>query len=188
MTYHCIFILKIAELLRGYTKVDSSNCTSLGAGAIFHLSETAWRIRILQTWLLGFLSRTMSLGHGHGRLTSIVFNTYSVTDAGQQFLDSESLRSVVLPPVIGSSTSSKISTSLTKDEADINTECVKSTRKTKGTHLLPVLTKLLASSENWFDIKQQDDYQYPGRFSDDNSRRLGYASDITSLPFILHQE
>lgn len=174
-------ILQIAELLRGYTNADNNNSTSIGAGAIFHLSETAWRIRILQTWLLGFLTRTMSLGHGHGRLTTIVFNTYSVSNAGQQFLDSESLPSVALPPVVGSSTS----TPITKDDAQPNTKLL---RKTKGTHLLPILTKLLASSENWYDIKEQDDYQYPGKFSEDNPRRLGYASDISSLPFYTRED
>ena len=32
--------------------------------------------------------------------------------------------------------------------------------------MLPILSKLLSSSENWYDIKEQDDYQYPGKFSE----------------------
>ncbi len=34
--------------------------------------------------------------------------------------------------------------------------------------MLPILEKLLSSSENWYDIKEQDDYQYPGKFSEVN--------------------
>ena len=65
---------------------------------------------------------------------------------------------------------------------------VKHTTKSKGTHLLPTVTKLLSSSENWFEIKDPDDYQYPGRFNPAHPERLGFAPDITTLPFYVKDD
>ena len=113
----------------------------MGVGASFCLSETAWRIRILQAWLHGLLERTTTLGHGHGRMTEIVFNTYSITEAGKDFLASEPLPSVALPLTRPKQLGP------TPIESEECSAGVKLTRKSKGTHLLPVLLALLSSSE-----------------------------------------
>lgn len=170
-------------MLRGYKcKADITESTSLGTGASFNLSETAWRARILQAWLLGYLLRSTTLGRGHGRMTEIVFNTYTITEAGSEFMRSDPLLPVSLP-----TTRSRFNSSIVKTETGSATlsatPAVKLTRKSKGTHLLPTVITLLSSSANWHDIEEPDDYQYPGNFRMDHPLRLGYARDITALPF-----
>lgn len=51
---------KIAEWLRGYQKGDiKPDSESFGVGIRLHLSESAWRIRIRQAWLSGYVERTI---------------------------------------------------------------------------------------------------------------------------------
>lgn len=173
--------------MRGYVKGQSESCsedsTALGAGSSFGLSETAWRIRILQAWLHGLLERTTILGRGHGRMTEIVFNSYNITEAGKDFLASEPLPSVALPPT--SLKPKPLAPTLESKECSAG---VKLTRKSKGTHLLPVLLGLLSSSEKWYKIEEPDDYQYPGKFRVDHPQRLGFAPDITTLPFYTKED
>lgn len=160
-------------MLRGYSKVPSESAV-LGEGACFGLSETAWRCRILQAWLHGLLQRSTILGYGHGQMMKLVFNTYSVTEAANQFLESTPLPEVVLP-----------STKLEQlpPTASCDSEApVKLIRKSKGTHLLPVLVSLLSSNSNWYEIKETDDYYYPGIFRCDHPQCLGFAPDISTFP------
>lgn len=93
----------------------------------------AWRIRILQ-------ARAGSWSDDP--------NCVSYLEAGCEYF--EQLPSVVLP-------SAKITrVMLHPRESETGGECsasVKSTRKSKGTHLLSVLTSLLSSRENWYEIK-----------------------------------
>ena len=107
----------------------------------------------------------------------MVFNSYSVAEAGNELLTSPI--SVPLPCESHKPIQARARTSAT---ADVSTN-IKLTRKSKGTHLLPILTKLLSSRENWYDIKNTEDYQYPGKFKSAPPRRLGFAQDITTLPF-----
>ena len=99
----------------------------------------------------------MHLGHGQVWITSMVFNSYSVTAAGEELLTSHK-------PV-------KACTSATTN----TTASIKLTRKSKGTHLLPTLTKLLSSHENWYDINTTEDYQYPGKLKLALPQCLGFA-------------
>lgn len=122
----------------------------------------------------------MRLGHGHGRISSMVFNSYSVAEAGNELLISPI-------PVPLPCKSHKLIQARTPTTADMSTN-IKLTRKTKGTHLLPTLTKLLSSHENWFDIKNTEDYQYPGKFKSAPPQRLGFAQDITTLPFYIKDD
>ena len=48
--------------------------------------------------------------------------------------------------------------------------------------------KLLSSRENWFDIENTEDYQYPGKFKSDHPQRLGFVQDITTLPFYVKED
>lgn len=182
----CIF--QVAELLRGYNKGKAIESTSLGTGASFRLSETAWRTRILQAWLCGYLTRSTTLGRGHGRMTEIVFNTYTITEAGSEFSTSEPLPSVRLPSTSLSTKQFDSPSSTKMGSATVNPSGSKLRRKSKGTHLLPKLIELLSSSENWYTIEDPDDYQYPGKFQRDHPHRLGYASDISALPFYTKED
>ena len=148
---------------------------SLGIGATFLLSESDWRLRIRQAWLSGFLHRSMQLGHSNRRLTSMVFNTYSTTEAGRELITSPA--PILLPGIHTPAAHSTTRTSST----DITSP--KKTRKSKGAHLLPTLCNLLSSRENWFEIKKPEDYQFPGKFSAAYPQRLGFSPDITRLPF-----
>lgn len=85
--------------VNGQSGAFIEDSTALGAGASLGLSEASWKIRVLQAWLHGFLERTASIGRGHGRMTEIVFNCYSMTEAGKDFLSTEPLPSVLLPTV-----------------------------------------------------------------------------------------
>lgn len=40
----------------------------------------------------------------------------------------------------------------------------------------------------WYDIEKPDDYQYPGKFCFDHPKRLGFAADITKLPFYTKED
>lgn len=73
----------------------------------------------------------------------------------------------------------------TKD--DVSTPIILS-RKSKGVHLLPTLKELLSTKENWFEIKNTEDYHYPGKFTSSYPQRLGYSQDITKLPFCVEDD
>ena len=45
-----------------------------------------------------------------------------------------------------------------------------------------------SSSENWFEIKDPEDYQYPGVFNVAYPQRIGFAPDITTLPFYVRED
>jgi len=75
----------------------------------------------------------MQLGYGEGRVSNLVFNSYVVTEAGKQFIQSPTKLDL---PVTDSQCSSTISVDTTAKGK------VTQTRQTKGTHLLPVLTNL----------------------------------------------
>lgn len=124
----------------------------------------------------------MNLGYGPNKIKPMVFNTFSVSQAGLALLTSPG--PVSLPAVPSSYTT-------TQSKPSSNTTTIakpKLTRQSKGTHLLPVLTRLLSSSENWFEIKNPEDYQYPGIFNVSHPQRLGYAPDITILPFYVRED
>jgi len=171
-------------LLRGYCKNHDTSSATLGIGIEFHLSEFSWRIRIRQAWLSGLLDRNMQIGHGEGRISSLVFNSYTLSKDGEQFLQSPT--SLELPVIEGHSTSSSFESvrSETHDEVRIQgSDKVTQTRQSKGVHLLPVLTTLLSSRTNWYDIESEEHYQYPGVFHVEYPQRLGYVSDIAALSF-----
>lgn len=118
----------------------------------------------------------MQLGRCHGRVTPVVFNLYEITEAGKELMrDSH----CILLPII-SCHSSQVATKQTKN--------VTMFRRSKGTHLLPKLSKLLSSCENWFEITQPDDYYYPGQFKSDYPKRLGFVPDITKLSFYVKED
>ncbi len=50
-------------------------------------------------------------------------------------------------------------------------------------HLLPVLRKLLSSSEFWYYTTSPRDHHFPGVFQTEFPQRLGYCDDITKLSF-----
>ena len=153
--------------------------TSLGIGTQFHLPEISWRIRIRQAWLSGLLDRNMQLGHGEGKVSNLGFNSYTVTEAGKEFIQSPKKLEL---PVINSQQSPAISATTAAHEN------VTQTRQTKGTHLLPVLTNLLSSSVNWYNIESPEDYQYPGIFQMEHPQRLGYVCDVSALPFYTQKD
>lgn len=123
----------------------------------------------------------MLLGHGQGRIKSVVFNTYKLSKKGEDFLISPI--SVTLPVITDSHAS--LVPLPTKDGASTS---VKLTRKSKGVHLLPTLKQLLSSKEKWFEIKHTEDYHYPGKFTSPYPQRLGYSQDITGLPFYVKED
>lgn len=40
----------------------------------------------------------------------------------------------------------------------------------------------MQSKENWYPIQRPEDYHFPGVFSHDHPKRMGYCEDITILP------
>lgn len=141
------------------------------------MSEVSWRLRIWQAWLLGYLERDMHIGTCQGRVTPIVFNTFSLTTSGLDFLSSAH---DVLLPVISNEVVKVVSATC---KSSTSVQKVKLTRQSKGTHLLPVIKNLLSSKSNWFTIDSVDDYYFPGKFRTPYPQRLAFASDITTMPF-----
>ncbi len=159
--------------------------TTLGCGASLQLPEVTWRLLIQQAWLVGLLQRNMRLGYGHSRITSIVFNTYRLTDGGERYLESPTTLS--LPAPTSDQPSSDIA-SISRNGSPKEVSHPKLTRKSKGMHMLPVLRKLLSSQDKWFEIEESDDYHYPGVFHCPHPQRLGFAPDITKLPFYVEED
>ena len=109
-----------------------------------------------------WLSREINASQG--QILSMMCNSYSVAEDGNELLTSPT-------PVPLPCESHKPIQACTSAIADMVIN-IKLTRKRKGTHLLPTLTKLLSSRENWYDIKNTEDYQYPGRFKSALPRSL----------------
>ena len=57
----------------------------------------------------------------------------------------------------------------------------KSTHTGKGCHILPIISNLLSSAENWYPIASSKDYHFPGEFEHPYPQCLGYCSDFTAL-------
>lgn len=55
-------------------------------------------------------------------------------------------------------------------------------RKGRGNHILNVAKQLISDKENWFPIKESNDYNFPGVFDSPFPQRLGYCKDVTKLP------
>ena len=123
----------------------------------------------------------MHLGHGDGRMTSMVFNTFTLSVAGEQFLESPSrmelpsVSSVAIEPASTSTAALTPSTSSAKQ--------AKQSRSSKGMHLLPVLRRLLSSRTFWYSIASATDHHFPGVFQTEFPQRLGHCDDITKLSF-----
>lgn len=110
----------------------------------------------------------------------IWFSTPScaVSTTGQQFLESPS---PALVPSETSSVSGKKTASSQEKSTDSDSPTTKLTRKSKGTNLLPLLQKLLASQIYWYQINKESDHQFPSSFPSEYPQRLGYCEDITAL-------
>ena len=65
---------------------------------------------------------------------------------------------------------------------DLESAVIKSTRESKGIHPFPTVKKLMQSKENWYPIQRPEDYHFPGVFSHDHPKRIGYYEDITIIP------
>ena len=122
----------------------------------------------------------MLLGHGQGRIKSMVFNTYKLSKKGEEFLI---LPASISLPVIADSSSTPLLPAKDGESASVVL-----TRRSKGVHLLPTLKQLLSSKEKWFEIKNTEDYHYPGKFSSPYPQRLGYSQDISALPFYVKED
>ena len=72
----------------------------------------------------------MQLGHGEGRASIVVFNSYVVTETGEQYLQSPK---ALMLPVVDSFNQSTIL------NANESLTSKKTQRQSKGKHLLPVL-------------------------------------------------
>ena len=58
----------------------------------------------------------------------------------------------------------------------------KSTRAGNGTHSLVTIKKLLLDKENWQNISEKCDYQFPGVFSSPQMQGAFYSDDCKKLP------
>ena len=123
----------------------------------------------------------MKLGHCERRITNMVFNSFTVSSTGEELLVSS------VPVNLPYDPNSKPIQACQSAAADV-TASVKATRKSRGTHLLPTLARLLSTRDNWYDIKNVEDYQYPGKFESSSPHRLGFAQDITLLPFYTNND
>lgn len=92
------------EWLRGSSsKTSAKLCqsaasdTTFRSGRLFELSVEVWRLLIRQSWLTGFLTRDMKQGAGKMMVSGVIFNVYSVSSAGQEFLDNP--KELLLPIV-----------------------------------------------------------------------------------------
>lgn len=163
-------------MIRGSKRATNVSYSSsvFGKGGEFKLSIDAWRDRVRQTWILGLIGRDMRLGKGHNRLGDMVYNSYTLASAGEAFLENPHV--IELPDV---SAISHPNTHAVENAEGSNT---KPKRQGKGCHAIPAIRSLMSSSENWYTICREEDYEFPGTFSTPAPQRMGYCSDITTLP------
>lgn len=79
-----MLLLTTHRLLSGF-KVQLENiegCFSCG-NYLSHSDET-WRILVRQSWLMGFLKRSLAVCNGHNRMSSIVNAVYTTTAEGSK--------------------------------------------------------------------------------------------------------
>lgn len=60
--------------------------SAYGTGAKLEYSTETWRTSIRQAWMIGLLHRTMLIGRGHSRISLMVFNTYRLSETGEQYV------------------------------------------------------------------------------------------------------
>ena len=120
----------------------------------------------------------MKIGGGIQKNKCVIFNVLSVAEKGLDFLAEPS--DIALPVSVDISTCSADTCRSSKEPAV--TSGLKSTRKTKGSQILPTIHSLMSPRSNWFEIKEVADYQYPGTFCELAPKRLRYCADITQMP------
>ena len=120
----------------------------------------------------------MHIGYGQGRITSMAYNTYTTTAAFDDFLQSPT--TTILPFDYHLPHSKSV---FIKNDGGREKRKTTQVRQSKGVHMLPILTRLLSSREFWYEIRELQDYQYPGTFNAPDPQRLGYAPNITELKF-----
>ena len=73
-------------------KKFASDDSVYGTGAMLEFSTATWHTLIQQAWLTGLLHRTMQIGRGHSRISSMVFNTYSLSETGENYIQAPQAR------------------------------------------------------------------------------------------------
>ena len=175
-----VIYTQIAQWIRGSAdkNLDKSKDTleSFSCGNHFSHSIETWRTLVRQSWLMGFLKRSLAIGTGHNRRTDIVYAAYTVTTEGVKFLSEDSAQEVLLPDEIRSSEKKEVKLNDNKEQT------TPKARKGRGTHILNVAKRLISDKDNWFPIKASTDYNFPGVFDSPYPQRLGYCADISKLP------
>lgn len=138
--------------------VNCNEKSSVGVGAHLHLTEADWRLCIRQAWLLGLLEQTMQLWFSQRRIKNMVFNTYSLTEAGGEHTVEP--YSVELLKLKNNTNFAQVQNRNTTSAQG----ATEHTQNSKGTYLLPILTNLLSSSNNWYMIEHNKDNHFPGNF------------------------
>ena len=144
---------------------------TFGSGRQFELSVDEWRVLIRQAWLSGLLERTMKQGMGRMMASGVIFNVYSISSAGIEFLDNP--KELMLPSM------DLCPPTQVKDQPSKPVKC---SRKGAGSQALPVVRSLMCTAGNWFTISTSKDYHFPGMFHVPSPARMGYCPDITQLP------
>lgn len=113
-------------------------------------------------------------------IASIKYDTYTITEVGEKFLNNEEDGAVLLPGLEMPSCEN-----LSKAEKkESNQPKTSHLRRRKGGHALTVVQQLMSVKENWYPISTSDDYnfEFPGVFKHLYPQRLGYCEDNTKLP------
>ena len=170
--------VKIAEWIRGskiaWTNGFDKNCLSYGN----HKGKDMnfWRTFIRQCNVISLVQLELkSMIKGSGLYT--VNGVYYVTPKGREALvESESL---LLPD---KSTDGKETSSATA-QGGVSLENLQAKKKRlgKGSNILTTVRKLLSESENWFNIENKSNYQFPGVLPKPCFQQLFYTANLSSL-------
>ena len=140
-------------MLRGSKTASKAPCFSsqFGEGSTLGLSLDTWRACVRQAWILGLLEREMKLGKGHNLLGQMVYNSFTLSGAGNTFL--EDPHPLILPVL-----DSRRGRIVSPDEPGKDE---KARRKGKGRHAIEGIRSLMSCHEKWFTITSDEDYQFP---------------------------
>ena len=171
------FDLQLAQWIRGSCTEAIRNllqtraeAETYGVGKQFGHSEEGWRKLIRAAWINGFLERRMIHGAGVGLSKTTTMNTIHPVLKCEEFLSSP--HPVRLPELEENPRQPQSSSSPVKAVAK---------RNGRGCRAKPIISALISDPEQWFEIQNSSDYQFPGVFSTEYPQRLGYCPDVTKL-------
>ena len=175
---------KLAQWIRGSSLewADNFDKSSSSYGNFKGHSELQWRTFMRQCYVQGLVNgqlKSMIKKSGH----YTVLGTYQVTALGRETVSSNTPFLLPVAPSEAEVNSKQIRTSAFNSGTcfSLSHNEKKKERQGRGTHSVICLCKLMADKENWREIQNKEDYQFPGVFTRKHFQAVFYTPDYTKF-------